>query len=94
MQFGDPDNRVAVLRVVKSIGPAHTTTAIAAVTEALAHQDLRVRRAAAETLATYGSRARNDATLAALRVALSDSDQGVRIGASEAMRRVLEPGRK
>jgi HEAT repeat protein len=51
--------------------------------------DPKVRRAAAETLGKYGQLARNQATIDALRRALGDEDQEVRINASEALLHIL-----
>lgn len=92
IHFGDIENRVAALRVVESIGPDRSKLAIPSVTAALTHPDPRVRRTAAEALGRYGPAARNQATTDALRRALSDADQAVRIRASEAVRLILAPG--
>jgi HEAT repeat protein len=85
VKFGDVENRVAVLYVIQSIGPQRSKSLVPSVTEALEHPDPRVRRTAAETLGRYGALARNPATIEALRRALGDEDQEVRINASEAL---------
>lgn len=90
IHFGDVENRVAVLRVVASIGPDHAQSAIASVTAALAHADPRVRRSAATALGKFGPLAANATTVDALRRALNDADQAVRINASEAVRLVVD----
>jgi hypothetical protein len=90
VHFGDPENRVAALYVVQSTGPERTLPLLPSVTKALEDQDVRVRRAAAETLGKYGPLANNKMTIAALRRALGDEDQEVRINASEALLQILE----
>jgi HEAT repeat protein len=90
IHFGDVDNRIACLYVVQSIGPERTRSLVPSVTEALAYQDPRVRRVAAETLGKFGPLARNPGTVAALRRALGDDDQEVRINASEAILQILD----
>ncbi len=92
VHFGDPENRVAALYVLQSVGPVRSKAAIGGVTEALKDQDARVRRAAAETLGTYSALARTKATIDALRRALGDDDQEVRINASEALLQILDAG--
>jgi HEAT repeat protein len=87
--FGDAENRVAALYIIQSIGPERTKSLISPVTEVLKQDDPRVRRAAAETLGKYGPLARNRSTVDALRRALGDDDQEVRINASEALLEVL-----
>jgi HEAT repeat protein len=89
VHFGDVENRVAAMYVIQSIGPERSKSIIPSVTEALGHQDARVRRTAAETLARYGPLARNKGTIDALRRALGDEDQEVRINASEALLQIL-----
>jgi HEAT repeat protein len=89
VKFGDSENRVAVLYVIQSIGPDRTKTLVPSVTDALEHPDPRVRRSAAETLGLYGPLARIPATVTALRRALGDEDQEVRINASEALLQIL-----
>ncbi len=92
VHFGNVENRVAAMYVIQSIGPERSTSAIASVTDALHQEDPRVHRVAAETLGRFGPRARNQATVDALRRALGDDDQEVRINASEALLQILAPG--
>jgi HEAT repeat protein len=92
IHFGDVENRVAVLRAAASVGADHVPAALASVTSALAHPDARVRRAAVVALGKLGPLADNATTVAALRRALSDSDQAVRVQASEAVRLIVNPG--
>ncbi len=96
VHYGDVENRVAALYIIQSIGPERSKSLIPSVTDALKQDDARVRRAAAETLGKYGPLARDPATVAALRRAMGDSDQEVRINASEALLEVLgnDPPRK
>jgi HEAT repeat protein len=89
VHFGDVENRVAALFVIQSIGPERTKSLIPSVTDALEQPDARVRRTAAETLGRYGRLARNQNTLNALRRALGDEDQEVRLNASEAVLQIL-----
>ncbi len=87
--YADADNRVAAMYALQAIDPARSTAAIPSITEALENNSPKVRRAAAETLANYGPLARNKATVDALRRALGDDDQDVRIDASEALLSIL-----
>lgn len=89
VNFGDVENRVAAMYIIQSIGPERSKSLIGCVTDAMKQEDARVRRAAAETLGKYGPLARNPATVAALRRAMGDEDQEVRINASEALLAVL-----
>jgi HEAT repeat protein len=94
IHFGDVENRVAVLRVAASVGAEHAPAAMASVTAALAQPDPRVRRAAAVALGKLGPLADNATTVAALRRALGDADHAVRVNASEAVRLILNPGKR
>jgi HEAT repeat protein len=92
VNFGDVENRVAILYVVQSVGPERMKAAIGSVTEAAEHVDPRVRRAATETLGKFGDLARNKNTIDVIRRALGDDDQEVRINASEALLQILDAG--
>jgi HEAT repeat protein len=92
VHFGDTENRVAALYVLQAVGPERSRSAIASITDALENDHARVRRAAAETVGRYGALARNKTTIDALRRALGDEDQEVRINASEAMLQILDAG--
>jgi HEAT repeat protein len=90
----DAENRNAAMKALVSIGVASAQRAIPKVVAALDDSDVRVRRAAADTLGALGRP--NDAALAqqavaALRRALNDEDAEVRLSASEAMLTMLAP---
>jgi HEAT repeat protein len=93
IHFGDVENRVDALWVLQNVGPERSKAAIASVTDAMEQLDPRVRRAAAETLGKYGALARNTKTIDALRRALGDEDQEVRINVSEALLQILGAGK-
>jgi HEAT repeat protein len=86
---GDAETRVAACYVVLSIGPEFAGPAIPGLIESLTADDPRVRRTAAEVLGKLGSVA--EAAVPALRRALEDEDQEVRINASEAILSILTP---
>jgi HEAT repeat protein len=79
----DPDNRLAAMRALAAIGPERTMVAIPKLIAALADQEERIRRLAAETLGLYGPAARS--ALPALWQALRDEDGEVRLHAAEAI---------
>jgi HEAT repeat protein len=97
VHYADVENRMAALYVLQSIGPELSKAAIPSIVEAMDNSDARVRRAAADTLGRYGALARIPTVIEALRRALGDDDQEVRINASEAMLQILSgdmPGRE
>jgi HEAT repeat protein len=79
----DPDNRLHAMRALAAIGPKLSAAAIPQLIAALADQDARIRRQAAESLGMYGPAAR--AALPALWQAMRDDDGDVRLNASEAI---------
>ena len=79
----DPENRLAAMKALAAIGPKLTVSVMPKVIAALADQDPRIRRQAAETLGLYGPAARS--ALPALWQALHDDDSEVRLHASEAI---------
>ena len=90
----DAENRIAAMKALVSIGGASALRVIPKVVAALEDPDVRVRRAAAETLGSLGRP--SDAehaqqAVAALRRALNDDDAEVRLSASEAVLTMLAP---
>jgi HEAT repeat protein len=85
----DSETRVAAMGILVTIGVAHDRPAIPALIESLGASDKRVRAAAAETLGKLAPIA-SDA-VPALRHALEDEDQDVRMNASEALLAILTP---
>ena len=78
----DPDNRLAAMKALLAIGPERSAAAIPKLIAALADQDPRIRRQAAETLGVFGPTA---SALPTLWQALRDDDSEVRLHASEAI---------
>ncbi len=86
VDVGDAEIRVAVIRALEAVDPRdprEAQPAIPALSKALAHPDVRVRRAAAEALSRFGPLAR--AAEPALRRALDDREDLVRKAAAEAL---------
>ncbi len=79
----DADNRLAAMRMLVSIGGAPAQHAIPKLIDALTDPDVRIRRAAAETLGQFGPAAKD--ALPALRAALNDENNDVRLFAGEAI---------
>jgi len=79
----DAENRLAAMKALAAIGPAKSAAAIPKLIAAMADEDARIRRQAAETLGIYGPAARS--ALPALRQALRDDDGEVRLYAAEAI---------
>lgn len=86
---GDAETRVASITVLGELGPQAGAVAIPALIDSLTATDARVRRAAAAVLGSYGSAAAT--ALPALRRAIGDDDQEVRMNASEAILNILMP---
>lgn len=86
---GDSETRVAAIGVLGHLGPSSGAGAIPALIESLTTSNARVRRAAATVLGSYGPAA--VAALPALRRAVGDEDQEVRMCASEAILNILLP---
>ena len=85
----DAENRVAAMKALVSIGGNLSQRAIPKIAGALADPDVRIRRAAAETLGGYGPAAKE--AVPALRQALRDDDSEVRLNASEAILSIATP---
>jgi HEAT repeat protein len=85
--IGDPDNRVSVMFALQAVGPENAAPAVPNLVQDLGHSDARVRRIAAHTLGRLGGYAQ--AAVPALRRALGDEDQEVRINASEALLNIV-----
>jgi HEAT repeat protein len=86
VDVGDAEIRVAVIRALEAVDPRDprdAQPAIPALSKALAHPDVRVRRAAAEALSRFGPLARDAEP--ALRRALDDREDVVRKAAAEAL---------
>jgi HEAT repeat protein len=69
------------------IGKEHVADAIPKIAETLSNEDPRVRRTAALALGRFGTVAQS--AVPALRRALGDDDQEVRINASDALLSIL-----
>ncbi len=84
---GDAENRVAALYALMQIGKEHVADSIATIAGTLTNADPRVRRAAALALGRFG--AVSQPAVPALRRALGDDDQEVRINASDALLSII-----
>jgi HEAT repeat protein len=89
---GDAEPRVAAMVALAATGPENAKAAVPQLVDALTHPDARVRKAAAETLGKIGPPAR--AAIPALRRALGDEDNDVRVNASDAILSILQPAPK
>jgi hypothetical protein len=93
----DVENRVAAMKALVSIGGAPARAAIPLVLSALSDTDVRIRRAAAETIGKLGRPDEPELAqraTAALKHALRDDDAEVRLNASEAMLSIAMPRKK
>jgi HEAT repeat protein len=86
---GDAEPRVASMYVLVSIGADHCQPALGGLIESLKDEDPRVRRAAADVLGKLAPIA--GPAIPALRKAMEDDDQEVRINAGEAILAILAP---
>jgi HEAT repeat protein len=86
---GDAETRAASMYILVSVGADNARPAVQALIESLSDHDPRVRRAAADVLGKIAPVSAD--AVPALRRALEDDDQEVRMHASEALLAILEP---
>ena len=86
---GDVEPRIASMQALTYYGPQYSAHALPNLLKALKHHDPRVRRVAALVIGDYGPAAK--AAVPGLRHALGDTDQEVRINASDAILSILQP---
>src|SRR5206468_1700770 len=84
---GDAEPRMNAMYVLQVLDPADAKIAIPNLIDALNNSDARVRRVAAESLGKVGPAA--SAAVPALRRALGDEDNEVRVQASDALLAIL-----
>jgi len=89
---GDVENRIKAMNALVRIGGIAGGRATPKLVETLSDSDVRIRRAAAETLGQFGPAAK--AALPALRAAMRDIDGAVRLNASEAILSIAPPQKK
>jgi HEAT repeat protein len=90
---GDAEARLGAMEALQSIGPKQGKDAVPNLIQTLSNPDARVRRMAAKTLGDFGPDARS--AVPALRHALGDEDQEVRVNSSDAILNILQrPGEK
>jgi hypothetical protein len=92
MMDGDVENRIKAMNALVRIGGAAGLSATPKLMESLNDSDVRIRRAAAETLGQFGAAAK--AAIPALRAAGRDVDPVVRLNASEAILTIAAAGKK
>lgn len=78
--------RLAAVEQLGQVGSGQAPEAVRALTEALADTSAYVRHAAVRGLARHGSAARD--AVPTLQKALKDSDEGVRLDAAEALKKI------
>ena len=82
---GDVESRLAALFALQRMDPELTREALPQILACLDHGDVRLRRAALVNLTKMGQSANSPTTITALRAALGDEDQEVRVRAADAL---------